>query len=483
MQQEVYIAQMTCSACEKHVGESLSAIKGVTSVRVKWRKGHAVLEVARPVSRAQIKHAIEEAGYKLGTRPPKWVNSDRNIWRDFAVGFAITVAVLIFLRIIGVLDLVSALDPSTSGQIFNVNTILVVVVLGVVASVSTCMALVGGLVLGVSAAYSNAHRDASHTQLMLPQVLFNFGRVVGFALLGGLLGAVGNIIVPQGIVLTVVTAAIAIIMFVLGVRLSEVSPRIATWQIVLPSKVTRLIRRTEKSEIDKTGHFHPTKPLLLGAASFFLPCGFTQAVQVFALATGKPLWAGIIMMSFAIGTTPGLLGVGFLSSLAQKRVGKRLFHTLGVVVIVFSLMNLNGAIAPYFPLVSNITSAVSSVFGDLRGGGDTSTITSNVKVAADGMSQTAEIQVTGTGYSPRNTVVEANVPLKLTFKKGSVSCAASINVRGLGSGYDIVQAFNSDAVLDLNLKPGTYNYACAMGMYTGKITAISSPSDSKEQNE
>ncbi|MEI7901937.1 MAG: sulfite exporter TauE/SafE family protein [bacterium] len=43
--------------------------------------------------------------------------------------------------------------------------------------------------------------------------------------------------------------------------------------------------------------YSDTRAGLLGAASFFLPCGFTQAVQIYALSTGNPLTAGMIMAS------------------------------------------------------------------------------------------------------------------------------------------------------------------------------------------
>ncbi|MBP6911491.1 sulfite exporter TauE/SafE family protein [Patescibacteria group bacterium] len=45
----------------------------------------------------------------------------------------------------------------------------------------------------------------------------------------------------------------------------------------------------------------------MGIGTFFLPCGFTQSMQVYTLSTGSFLAGGLTMLSFALGTLPMLL--------------------------------------------------------------------------------------------------------------------------------------------------------------------------------
>lgn len=464
--------------------QALEGVKGVRSVKVKWRKGVAVMDVKSPVSKEKVKRALEAADYAIGSKRAGWINDDRNVWKDFSKGVLATLVVLIVLKMLGALDFVSALDPSTSGQEANLKTILIVLAIGAVASVSTCMALVGGVVLGVTSALVKVRPDATKMQLLLPQIIFNAGRIFGFALLGAALGALGSVLVLQNILLSVITVLVGLVMLILGIRLTEISPRIAQMQFVLPAGVSKFFARQEAEEVDGEGHLHPLKPLLLGVLTFFLPCGFTQAVQVFALATGSPLWAGIIMGTFALGTTPGLLGIGMLGSFAKNLNTNLLLRMVGVVVIAFSLMNINGAISQYVPITANITAAVSSFFeGFGNDKTDTSKLTSNVTLAENGASQTAEVTVTN-GYNPKTTVLQSDTPTKLTFKKGGVSCAGSINLSALGVDK-IIRVFDSDQSVDVNLKPGTYNYSCSMGMYSGRIVAVKSetkgliPTDTK----
>ena len=70
-----------------------------------------------------------------------------------------------------------------------------------------------------------------------------------------------------------------------------------------------------------TGYSDP-RAAVLGVATFFLPCGFTQAVQVYALSTGSPLTAGAIMAVFAIGTAPGLLALAGLRPSSPARLAR-----------------------------------------------------------------------------------------------------------------------------------------------------------------
>ncbi len=61
--------------------------------------------------------------------------------------------------------------------------------IGLVASVSSCLAVVGGLVLSLSATVSQDERDDKKNF-----TLFHGGRIVSFALLGGFLGMLGQAI-------------------------------------------------------------------------------------------------------------------------------------------------------------------------------------------------------------------------------------------------------------------------------------------------
>ncbi|MBE8523147.1 heavy-metal-associated domain-containing protein [Amycolatopsis sp. H6(2020)] len=59
------VTGMTCSHCVASVGEEVGAIEGVTGVAVDLPTGAVTVTSDRPVDDAQVRAAVEEAGYTL----------------------------------------------------------------------------------------------------------------------------------------------------------------------------------------------------------------------------------------------------------------------------------------------------------------------------------------------------------------------------------------------------------------------------------
>jgi len=74
---------------------------------------------------------------------------------------------------------------------------------------------------------------------------------------------------------------------------------------------------------------------------FFLPGGFTQSMQIYALSTGS-FWSGAMtMFVFSIGTFPVLAALSFGSWKIQKSPNAGVFFkTAGLVVIIFAIFNI-----------------------------------------------------------------------------------------------------------------------------------------------
>jgi len=59
------VAGMTCDHCKRAVTEEISRIPGVQGVAVDLPAGSVTVTVTQPVDRADIAHAVDEAGYTL----------------------------------------------------------------------------------------------------------------------------------------------------------------------------------------------------------------------------------------------------------------------------------------------------------------------------------------------------------------------------------------------------------------------------------
>jgi copper chaperone len=62
---EYVVTGMTCAHCVASVSEEVGEISGVTDVRVDLPSGGVTVTSDRPLSRAEVAAAVDEAGYVL----------------------------------------------------------------------------------------------------------------------------------------------------------------------------------------------------------------------------------------------------------------------------------------------------------------------------------------------------------------------------------------------------------------------------------
>jgi cytochrome o ubiquinol oxidase subunit 1 len=204
--------------------------------------------------------------------------------------------------------------------------------IGVVASLSSCMAVVGGLVLSMSATFSKEGDKVK------PQLLFHFGRIISFFILGGVIGAIGSAFTLNITGTFVLSLLVGLVMLVLGINLLDVFHFAKKFQIGMP-------RFLSKHALGVSKLNHSLTPLLVGVATFFLPCGFTQSMQVYALSSGSFLNGGLTMLFFALGTFPVLAILSFGSfSINKSSKSGIFFKTAGLIVIAFAVLNILNAL-------------------------------------------------------------------------------------------------------------------------------------------
>ena len=150
------------------------------------------------------------------------------------------------------------------------------------------MAVVGGLVLSMSATF------AKEGDKVKPQVLFHSGRIISFFIFGGIIGMLGSAFTLNTSATFIMGLIIAIVMFVLGINLLDVFP----WAKKLQPSMPKFL---SKHALNVSKFNHTLTPLLVGVATFFLPCGFTQSMQIVTLSTGNFLIGGFTMLAIVTG--------------------------------------------------------------------------------------------------------------------------------------------------------------------------------------
>jgi uncharacterized protein len=318
-----HVSGTHCASCKIFIEDALNDQNFINNVRVNLNQETVDVDADSdkdPQALAQIlTEKIKQNGYRLSVEASaKEKKNNDVIWKAVPIGLA-------FLALFFLLQKSGILNFGIGGSTTPVTSFII----GLIASVSSCLAIVGGLVLSLSAKVSQD--NVSDTKTFM---LFHSGRLVSFAVLGGVLGAVGNIIGINVTFSAILGLVASLVMLVLGLNLVGVFEKN---KIALPSGIFNFFRRIE----------HKTfTPLIIGFATFFLPCGFTQSMQVAALGSGSFMSGLLIMLAFALGTLPVLVLLSFGSaSFAHGKHAPLFFKSAGTVVIGLGLFALLAGLA------------------------------------------------------------------------------------------------------------------------------------------
>lgn len=447
----VPIKGMHCASCELLIADELESIPGVASATASLKTNSATITSNGKIDYDQIVSAVEAAGYEVGEEDGKKPLLTRNerIWKDFLIGLFVVTGLVFLFQVFG-LD--KMLTSATGGGGSNGTMALII---GLTAGFSTCMALIGGLVLSVASKYAENHPTQTPFQKFKPHLFFNLGRILSFIVLGAVIGAIGSAFALKGTLLGFLTIAVGAVMLVLGLQLTELFPRINKG-LTLPSGIAKRLGISSRKERE----YSHKNALTMGAATFFLPCGFTQAMQLLAVSTGNPIEAAIIMGAFAIGTTPGLLTLGGLTSVVKGAFAQRFFRIVGVVVVAMALLNFSNG----FNLAGIKLSLDSLIPKNTRSSQRASTSEGSVM-----LNTTYKLQsdITPSTFTAK---VGQKTTLLVDVQENGSGCMSTIMIIGLD---DTPQYLRKGKKLELTFtatKPGTYTIACAMGIPRGSIT-------------
>ncbi len=443
------IKGMHCRSCEILIEDELREIPNVKSVLVSLKDKQAEIITNHAVNPETLKAAIERVGYSVGVDDKQdWFAKDPYDYMDLGIALVILLALYFFAKAMGL----TSLNIGSSGSSRGLSVVFMV---GLTAGVSTCMALVGGLVLGIAARHAEKHPEATSLQNFRPHLYFNLGRILSYALLGGLIGWVGKALELSSLSLGLMTLAVGVVMLVLGIQLTQISPRISAFSLTIPSGISKFlgIRKHHEKE------YSHTNSMLVGGLTFFLPCGFTQAMQLYAMSTGSFLSGALIMSVFAIGTAPGLLGIGGLTSVIRGSFARSFFKFSGLVVILFSLFNLsNGFNLTGWTLPTLSVSAPAVVAQDPN-------------VVLENGVQIVRMAQTSYGYKPNSFTIRKGIPVKwIVDGQDLYSCASSLVVPKIGVRKSL--AVGENVIEFTPQETGVMKFTCSMGMYPGTFNVV-----------
>ncbi|MBT3539262.1 hypothetical protein HN481_04005 [Candidatus Parcubacteria bacterium] len=438
----IHISGMTCVSCETIISDELKELDGIGEVHVNHKTQTAEISLTGNAPHfSKIAQKIKKLGYDASEQPiakkDKKKKATKGQWfGSLAIVFSLY-WVYRYFKWIGIFSFMEV-DPTNVG--FGAA-----ILVGIVASLSTCLAVVGAVVISFGAKYES--RGTKFERNIKPHLLFHAGRIGGFFLLGGILGGIGNFFDLSTSVMGWFTVIIAIVLAWLGLNILGFLPSITSVGLHMPKGTMKYWNKLKQSE-------HAAAPVVLGAFTFFLPCGFTQSMQLFAVGSGSFLIGGLTLAFFALGTAPVLFGVGVVSSKSQKKDRVIFQKVMGFIIIAFAWYTLGSGLAAN---------------GVVLSAGNTTTAAGNAPtiVMQDGV-QVIEMDVDYRGFTPNKFDLKKDVPVKWIINGKQISgCTNEVIIpeynisKKLTSGQNIVEFTPT--------KAGTTSFSCWMGMVRGSF--------------
>jgi plastocyanin domain-containing protein len=194
-------------------------------------------------------------------------------------------------------------------------------------------------------------------------------------------------------------------------------------------------------------------------------------MQLYAMSTGN-FWSGALIMGFfALGTTPGLLGIGGLTSVIKGGSAKKFFKFAGVVVAILALLNISNGLN-LTGIKGKLVSSAPSKTSDQSPKDDPS-------VKIENGIQVIRMDQVGAGYKPNSFTIKKGIPSKWIITSKSQSCAASIYSKKLGIQQNLDPGEN---IIEFTPKEvGKIPFSCSMGMYTGSFNVVENNSPAPEK--
>ena len=432
------IAGMHCRSCELILEKTIKTIENVASITASEKKWiiEITYETHEPDMR-EIERVILENDYTIGEKKNlPWITSNTNDYSNILIAIGIVLVLsMVFGRVSWSLWTIGSNSAPTIGIAF---------LIGLTAWVSSCMALIGWLILGVSSSWNKRHEESSLGTKLIPHIFFHLGRILGFSFLWGMLGFFWSIIQLSNIFLGIMTLIVGIIMLILGLNLTNLSPRLGSFSPTLPKFFGKKIEWKWHSE---------ASIFLTGVATFFLPCWFTLAMQVYAISTGSFLTGALILGFFALGTTPWLLTLWMISAFLKWKWLKRFSVFTGVIILGLALFNLNNGYAL------------------LSLGSGSKIIQENIpKGTPTGNEEIEEISMTQDGqwYTPKILTISAGKKIRwIITGKNPYSCSSQIMVPKLGISENLREGEN--IIEFVAPESGEIPFSCSMWMYRWKF--------------
>ncbi len=298
----------------------------------------------------------------------------------------------------------------------------------------SCLALQGGLLTSIS----NKKKDV---------YIFLIAKLLSYTVLGFFLGLLGSGLKISPQIQGIIQILVGIFMILTALRLLNIHPLLRYFFLKPSKNAFRLIKKQ-------------SLPLILGALTILIPCGVTQGMMLLAVSGKNPLWGGLLMFFFTLGTLPVFLLIGLT---AIEFLKKKIFVIIAALfIIIMGIISINSGL-----ILRGSVHTLQNYWKELIG------TTQEVKKAIfkSGF-QEATIYVTNFGYKSETNTLRVGIPVRLTLiSENTRNCTRSFSIPDLNY-FKLLPVSGKETLEFTPDKLGILTFTCSMGMYTGSFNIV-----------
>ena len=196
-----------------------------------------------------------------------------------------------------------------------------------------CVGMCGVIVLGYST--QGIGVNPGFSSLLGSHMTYNAGRVLGYTLVGALLGLLGGRITGLQAIGYWFSLVMGVMLVLFGIVLLKIIPGLNVSAELAIGQPTRnfffkLYQATFGKLVAQKGL---ESKFYIGLMTPFLPCGLLYSMFLRAAGSGSPVEGGLTMMFFGLGIVPALVVTGFASTYFGYRL-RRWGDKLAAVTII-----------------------------------------------------------------------------------------------------------------------------------------------------
>lgn len=266
-------------------------------------------------------------------------------------------------------------------------------------------------------------------------ILYNFGRVLSYTILGGIAGLIGSVFKFSEVLSGIIILLAAIIMLIMSLSMLG----------ICNLKNIKLFKNK----------VHSRNSFIIGLLNGLMPCGPLQAMQLYALSTSSFIYGALSMFLFGLGTVPLMFFSSFIFN--NLRGKKKIILNKISAVLIFIL-----SLGMIFRGISTLGFNVTDLFKNY-GNYEKSIIYDKY--------QEVNIDLSYDGYE--DIIVQKGIKVKLVInvsKKYLTGCNNEVVISEYGIRKKLVEGRN--VIEFMPTKEGLFTMNCWMNMLNNSIKVI-----------